>query len=255
MKTSEVEVYALYLGQRSVPTSLVMYHTDPEVEITINYFLWCVKQKENVIVIDTGFTPEIGEERGLINIRHPIDQLAKLDISPEKVNTVICTHLHWDHAGGCEFFNKSIFFIPEKDLSFFSGSAAKYSLIRHFVYPQDLNRIVKMNYDGRVKFINGDQSILPGISVHWVGGHTPGLHAVSIETGKGTAILGSDICYLYRNLEEDTIPGLYVNLLQTLTGFERLRELASEEKMIFPSHDPKICSRFNTDDSEIIRII
>ncbi len=255
MKASKVEVFALKIGQRSVSTSLVMYHTDPTLETVIYYFFWCVRYQEKIILVDTGFRPEIAEDRGLSNVRHPIEQLAKLGIHPDMVEIVICTHLHWDHAGGCDFFKNATFFVPERDLRFFTGPAIQYDAIRHFVYPQDLNSILKLSYDGRVKFVDGNQTIFPGIAVHAIGGHTPGLHVVSVETSKGKAVLASDICYLYRNINEGIIPGLFVDLMESLRGLQRLQAVASNKTLIFPSHDPELCSRFESTDGEVIRII
>jgi len=44
----------------------------------------------------------------------------------------------------------------------------------------------------RLMIVRGDQKILPGIELLLAPGHTPGLQAVSVNTAKGTAILGSD---------------------------------------------------------------
>ena len=42
--------------------------------------------------------------------------------------------------------------------------------------------MVRRLYDGRVAFHDGDEGLAPGISVHFVGGHTMGLQMVRLWT-------------------------------------------------------------------------
>ena len=257
MVDEKIELYAINIGQRKAPTSTFLYFTEPQKEITITYYFWCLRYKGKVILIDTGFKPEMAQDSGLgiFNIRHPLDQLSKLSIKPDEIDLVICTHLHWDHVGGVDFFPKATFYVPERDLAFFTGPAIKYNKIRQTVRQQDLNDIVNMAYEGRVIFLNGDQTILPGVKVYWVGGHTPGSHFVSVDAGEVRAVLASDLGGVYRNITEGIIPGIYVDFMETVRGLQRLKEVAIDESLIIPGHDPEVCSRFITEDGEIIRII
>src|ERR1051325_9279085 len=59
--------------------------------------------RENVLV-DTGIGTKWGaRERDMYGIAHETtvpDSLAALGLSVEEIDVVICTHLHFDHAGG-----------------------------------------------------------------------------------------------------------------------------------------------------------
>ena len=256
MADLKIEIYAIKIGQRKVPTSLVLYQPEHHGETMIHYYFWCVRYGEKILLVDTGFRPETAKEKGLINIRHPVDQLLKLGITSDQIEIVICSHLHWDHIDGAEFFRRATFFIPEQDLIFFTGPAITHNEIRQYICQQDLQNLVGMASEGRTELLNGDRMIFPGIKVHFVGGHTPGLHFVSIESDTGKVVLSSDLCYLYKNLREEKIPGLFVNLMEMLHGFQKLKKCASKGNLIIPSHDPELANRFPTiENGEIIKIL
>ena len=68
--------------------------------------------------------------------------------------------------------------------------------------------------------------------------------------------MSSDLCYLYKNLREEKIPGLFVNLMEMLHGFQKLKKCASKGNLIIPSHDPELANRFPTiENGEIIKIL
>jgi len=46
-------------------------------------------------------------------------------------------------------------------------------IVSHFV--EDVCAMVRLNYEGRVAFVDGEKEIVPDISVHTVGGHTAGM--------------------------------------------------------------------------------
>ena len=104
----------------------------------------------------------------------------------------------------------------------------------------DVCALVRLNHEGRMRFVDGVAEIVPGIAVHKVGGHTAGMQVVTVETARGRAVVASDASHYYRNFEEripfttlHDIPGTYA-------AFDRLRELASAPELILPGHDPLV---------------
>jgi glyoxylase-like metal-dependent hydrolase (beta-lactamase superfamily II) len=107
----------------------------------------------------------------------------------------------------------------------------------------DVVALVRYNYAGRLRFVDGEQEILPGISVHKVGGHTAGMQIISVQTRHGRAVVASDASHYYHNIEKNVpfmtlhdIPGMY-------RGFQRIRELADTPELIIPGHDPLVQER------------
>jgi glyoxylase-like metal-dependent hydrolase (beta-lactamase superfamily II) len=87
--------------------------------------------------------------------------------------------------------------------------------------------------------------MMPGIRVHWVGGHTAGLQVVSVPTAKGTVVLASDASHFYRNIERRDPVQIITNLPQMLAGFEKIDALAGAKERVVVGHDPEVATRFD----------
>jgi glyoxylase-like metal-dependent hydrolase (beta-lactamase superfamily II) len=113
---------------------------------------------------------------------------------------------------------------------------------------------VRLNYSGKVKLVTGEAEVLPGIKVHWVGGHTAGLQVVSVPTAKGTVVLTSDASHFYRNIERRDPVQIITNLPQMLAGFETIDALAGAKERVVVGHDPEVAVRFDQVEPGIIKI-
>jgi hypothetical protein len=51
--------------------------------------------------------------------------------------------------------------------------------------------VVRNLYSGRVIFYDGDSQIAPGITLHKIGGHSPGLQSLTVMTANGVVVLAS----------------------------------------------------------------
>jgi glyoxylase-like metal-dependent hydrolase (beta-lactamase superfamily II) len=116
--------------------------------------------------------------------------------------------------------------------------------LRHAFDVEDVVKMVRRLYDGRVAFHDGDAEIAPGISVHFVGGHTMGLQMVRVWTKRGWVVLASDAAHLYANMEQvRPFPTVY-NVGDMLAGHQRAYALASSPAHVVPGHDPLVLKRY-----------
>lgn len=95
-------------------------------------------------------------------------------------------------------------------------------------------------YDGRVVFHDGDEEIAPGLSVHYVGGHTMGLQIVRVWTQRRWAVLASDASHFYANMEQGPAFPIVYNVPEMLAGHQRACALASSPQHVIPGHDPRV---------------
>jgi len=86
-----------------------------------------------------------------------------------------------------------------------------------------------------------DEEILPGIESFWVGGHTPGSMAYSVDTAHGRAVLTGDTISLLANFERNVPPGVHTSLQQCRAAIEKVRARAD---IVLPSHDPGTLDRW-----------
>src|SRR5207247_8556478 len=93
------------------------------------------------------------------------------------------------------------FSMQRDEVAFWTGPYGHYPAFRQSANVGALARLVTLNYASRVRIIDGDRQVLPGIGVHRVGGHTAGLQIVTVQTRRGTVVPTSDASHFYRHVE------------------------------------------------------
>jgi glyoxylase-like metal-dependent hydrolase (beta-lactamase superfamily II) len=248
----EYEIYAMKYAERQADLSTFMLGVEPGREtITIDYFVWLLQGGSEPIVVDTGFTPQIAEARQRKYLASPADQLRKLGVDAADVKKVLISHLHWDHFGGFSFFPNATFYLQTKEYQYWTGPVMRFRAAQGLVEANDMAELVRLNMQGRVHFVDGVEEVAPGISLHYVGGHTAGIQVARVSTKKGQAVVASDASHLFRNVEENTPANLITNLPEMFSAFDAIRELSSGPHLWFPGHDPAVLQRFPTQSTDI----
>jgi glyoxylase-like metal-dependent hydrolase (beta-lactamase superfamily II) len=104
--------------------------------------------------------------------------------------------------------------------------------------------MVRRVYQGRVRFHDGDAELMPGVSLHLIGGHTMGLQVVRVATRRGAVVLASDASHFYANMEQARPFPIVWSVADMVEGYRRLRELAESPGHIIPGHDPLVLERY-----------
>jgi glyoxylase-like metal-dependent hydrolase (beta-lactamase superfamily II) len=218
---------------------------DPhEGKMPIDYFVWAIVNKQRTIVVDTGFDFKEGKRRGREVNRLPAEGLKMLGIDAGKVADVVITHLHYDHAGTLDDFPKARFHIQAPELAFVTGPDMLHPPLQHSFTVDHVCTLVRRLFEGRVAFRERDDEIAPGVTVHHIGGHTPGIQCVRVRTRRGWVVLASDTTHFYENIEKvSPFPVLY-HLGDMIKGYDRLRKLADSPRHIVPGHDPLVLERY-----------
>jgi glyoxylase-like metal-dependent hydrolase (beta-lactamase superfamily II) len=155
----------------------------------------------------------------------------------------VLSHFHYDHVGNYALFPRATFYVQDEEMAFYTGRHAALPAFRRSVEVDDVCALVRLNYQGRIAFVDGGREIVPGVAVRKVGGHTPGMQIVTVDHAKGKAVVASDASHYYRNLEE-SIP---FNTLHDLPGmygaFDVIRQVASSPDLVIPGHDPVVLDR------------
>jgi glyoxylase-like metal-dependent hydrolase (beta-lactamase superfamily II) len=244
-ETVNFEVYALKYATRDAQGSEHFYgHDIHDYPMPMDYFVWAVVSDEYSIVVDAGFTTEVAARRGREHLRCPAEGLQQLGIHCARVSCVILTHLHYDHVGNLEKFPAATFVVQDEEMAFWTGRYAGREHFRNIVEVQDIVHLVRENFNGRVRFVGGSKEVVPGITVHRVGGHAAGLQVVRVHTAKGNVVLASDASHFYANIEEDRPFSVITDLRQMYEAFDVVRALADSPEHIVPGHDPEVMKRY-----------
>jgi glyoxylase-like metal-dependent hydrolase (beta-lactamase superfamily II) len=113
------EIYAVkYAGPLINSVVMVFWNTDWDKKIERNYYIWVIKGREEILIVDCGVSPSLAKERGIPGYVNPVDVLARIGIEASRIKKVILTHVNFDHISGIELFPDATFFIQEKEFDF-----------------------------------------------------------------------------------------------------------------------------------------
>src|SRR5262249_44188170 len=96
---------------------------------------------------------------------------------------------------------------------------------------------------GRVDFHDGEDEIVPGVTVHHIGGHSKGLQSVRVKTRRGQVVLAADAAHLYAHIDSGRIFPITYNVAEVVEGYETLKKLASSPNRGVPGHAPLVRAR------------
>jgi len=245
---SEMQPYELYAVRYATALRShmeVFVGGDPHAGvIPMDYFVWVARNESHTVVIDTGFDARAAQRRGRQLLREPTAGLALLGVDCANVAHVIITHLHYDHAGNLSRFPRACFHLQEREMAFATGRYMAQPFFAHAYDIECVLSMVRLVYGAQVHFHDGDAEIVPGISVHRVGGHTLGLQVVRVRTRIGWVVLASDAAHYLANMTSGRPFPIVANVTEMSAGWERMRTLASRPDYIVPGHDPLVMERY-----------
>jgi glyoxylase-like metal-dependent hydrolase (beta-lactamase superfamily II) len=251
------EVFAIKYA-RHERTAELNFMDPPDIhggDMPIDYFVWVARSANRTFVIDTGFSAETAAQRGREIIRCPAKALSLVGVDAATVEDVIVTHLHYDHVGNFDLFPACTFHLQDDEMAYATG---RYMRHRHFRTPFDVEHVtgmVREVYKGRVQFHDGDAELVPGFSLHRIGGHTAGLQAVRVHTRRGWVVLASDASHLYANMQRENPYPIIFKVDEMLEGYEKLRKLADSEDHIIPGHDPLVMDYYPAPNTDVEGIV
>jgi len=252
------EIYAIrYATIGDFPVAGLVAGADPSRKLDIAMMVWLVKGEGRNILVDAGFYRDqfFKQWKTIRDFQKPSEALARVGLKPEDITDVIITHMHWDHADGMDLFPKATIWIQKDEYTYYTGDAWHAKKTHGGIDPDDVLAIVKLNIDGRVQMVNGnDQEILPGIACFTGGKHTYQSQYVSVSTVKGTVVLASDNMYLYENLEKHVPIAATLDADSNLRAQDRMKQIASSPRLIVPGHDPAVFTRFPAAGDRVAKI-
>ena len=201
--------------------------------------------RENVLV-DTGIGNKVDEKtRSIYRPQELLMQsFEQAGISPDEIDIVINTHLHFDHAGWNTHYQhgKPVATFPRATYYVQKGE------LEHAHEQHERDRVSYMtdNYDplvtsGQMKLLEGDIEIVPGISVKRCPGHTRDLHAVIIRSGDKVAAYPSDTLCDSKHLDPTWVLAYDLYPLETIANKHRFYDEAIPEQwLVVFTHDHEL---------------
>ncbi len=172
-----------------------------------------------------------------------IERLRDYDLEPADIDIVIDTHLHFDHCGG----NTRI----EKDKVVPAFPNARYFVQKgefdHALMPTERDRAsffdenyVPLAEAGQLSLLEGDQTVVPGVEVVRVPGHTAHMQCIKLTGGGKTAFSFADLVPTLAHLPLPWIMGYDLYPMTTLENKRKwIAEVAREGWLALFAHDAK----------------
>jgi glyoxylase-like metal-dependent hydrolase (beta-lactamase superfamily II) len=205
------------------------------------YALWLIRGGGHNILFDSGFHRARWFNEWVIKDFLSPDEAVRLaGVKPDEISDIVISHAHWDHMGGIDLFPKAAVWIQTEEFRYYTGPAWQPGGDHGGIDPEDVVELVRLNTEGRLHLIDGDNvEILPGIRAYTGGRHTFASQYLRVD-GNPPFVLASDNVYLYRNLVEHRPSATFseADYPANLANQERMILLAggSMERVI-PGHD------------------
>lgn len=210
----------------------------------LDYYVWAVKSGDRTYILDTGFDEAMASKRGREFLHSPGDGLRAIGIDPAQAADVVLSHMHYDHCGNHDLFPNARYHVQDREMMFATGRHMCHAHLRMPFEEEDVVAMVRRLFRGRVVFHQGDEALAPGLSLHYVGGHSMGLQMLRVSTRRGWVVLAADAAHLYLNLERGIPYPILYNAAEVIEGYRRAYALASSPDHVIPGHDPLVMERY-----------
>lgn len=253
----DYEIYAIRYGtspkRKRYNNCVVCENQDiHESPMPMDFFVWVIRNQDTVIMVDTGSRDWKCVDRGHDYIRCPIEALSALNIAPEQVQHVVVTHMHWDHAGNIDKLPNAKVHVQLDEMRNVTGPDMSRRSMNNFFLVDDVCTVIKKLFGGSVVYHDDDTGhVAEGVTVHKVGGHTPGMQVVRVHTKRGWVVLASDASHFYINYQQRNPFTVFFHLHDLIKGWETCERLADGQDHVIPGHDPLVLQKYPVADTPL----
>ena len=244
-----------------VPRTLWKTRIEPDDRNRIPLAMRCVlvEHDDGLVLVDTAlgnkedakFLDIYGvENQGLEGATQLEDALATTGFLPRDVKWVINTHLHFDHAGGNTTMDPDLENDPRRHVRPTFPNATYVVQRGELEFARQTNERTRASYlphnfepiaaANRWRLLDGNEEVLPGISVRVTPGHVP-FHQVVLLRDRGeTALFVGDLFPTTAHIPLPWIMGYDLEPLRTLESKRAILEeaVAGSWRLIF-EHDAR----------------
>jgi len=208
--------------------------------VPLAFNCYVVETGEHTALIETGGGDKMDsrarERMKLPDRLEPLPELISREgIDPERIDVVLNSHLHWDHCG----WNTQVIGGVVKPLfpraTYYTRKAEwEHAHVRH---PRDSVSYIDSNYDplvesGRMKLLEEDAEIVPGIAMHLAPGHNRDMMVVTASSRGETFCFFSDLVPTTAHLTPTWVAAFDLYPLECIDTKTRWLDQAASENWI-----------------------
>ena len=241
----EYRIHPLMVGVMGTLKGAVTHLLDMETPCAGPALVFYLEGGRQKILVDTG----VGGPEGVIKA------LNSIGLKPQDIDTVILTHLHFDHADNVGLFPQARFILQKREWEY---AQSPLPIQRSRYKPQTLRELEHLD----LVLVGDGYEVEPGVNVILVPGHTKGQQAVVVNTCEGRYVLAGDLLYcrlnIYPGITEFTDitgsriactpqpehafypPGIHTDLSDWYDSVWKVLAYAGSRKRIVPGHETEL---------------
>jgi glyoxylase-like metal-dependent hydrolase (beta-lactamase superfamily II) len=205
-----------------------------------------VRANGRVVLIDTGYgSKATTQQKRNFRLQDGLPIVENLEIKgirPTDIDFVILTHLHFDHAGGCTFrrddgqtkptFPNAVHVVQRIE---WEDANADLPELAGAYNSEDFRSIADASL---FRFVDGEEEVVPGVTVRLTGGHTRGHQVVYLRSGDNCVVCPADLCPLASHVHTPwTMAYDQFPLTTRIQKHQILLEAANEQWVVLFDHD------------------
>jgi N-acyl homoserine lactone hydrolase len=231
------KVTALNTGSLGVDKAAMTYMSDFGKKINLPVWIAAVEGNGHKMLIDTGIRYHDKWDRELNPCWREADEdieraLAEIGWKLSDIDTVINSHLHYDHAENNLMFPNAHFVVSRTEWEYAKNPIPSQKKLYDFEWTDE--SVTVLNYQ---LIAVDDFDLMPGLRIIQTPGHSKGHQSVLLQTEEGLLCVAGDAACLPESFWRPSPPGGATSIEEGFNSLERIRQSA---EMVFMNHDPNI---------------
>lgn len=179
-----------------------------------------------VILLQTRDGPVLFDTGGAGDRPFLLDRLHQRGISPDRIGTVILSHLHFDHVGNVECFPNATVIVHEDEIAYFRQYG-------HADVAMPLYQVQALLDRENVSLVTGEPELFPGVRLIKTPGHTAGHCSLLLTDGGRRIVLAQDAIKHRGEIASRTATGAF----SPSQASDSIAKILSLADVIVPGHD------------------
>jgi len=247
-------VRVLKMGQCDVPGPEVFWMSHWDQWFTLHFYMVVIQGHGKTAIINTGPPADLGPlnevwrhfagERCQMlrqETERPAQALASIGLTPDDVDYVLVTPLQAYATANIPLFRKAQICLSKRGwIEDYHAPKWPMHIPRELRIPDPVMKYLLFEAPDRLRLLEDEDEILPGLRAWWAGVHHRSSMAYAIDTPKGT-VIATDSVFKYGNVEQMHPLGIMESMEECFRTYARLTREAS---IIIPLYDPEVTERF-----------
>ncbi|MFV0390995.1 MAG: MBL fold metallo-hydrolase [Paludibacteraceae bacterium] len=221
------------------------YPCDEENFCTLAMRCMLADTGDKLILVDTGVGNKHMDKTKYYRMQDTVDfeiELNKLGYTCEDVTDVVLTHLHFDHCGGCTYFD------TDGELALTFPNAVHWvgkTQWENFIHPNVREgesyfreNMIPVENAGKLKLISEDQWLCPEVELRIYDGHTNGQISPYFHSNGKTLVYAGDVIPVLASIPIAWVSSYDTYPITSMEEKERmLGEAVEKNQILFFEHD------------------